>query len=154
MILVHHAVLADNLKAEYRSDAEAILKTIFEDPDSAVEQTGKLKIEGWFVVGYWRTGKVYRLVKAGDEDPYVRLRSIPRSKHQLLEPRHFGLDPLTNTARVRSTAMRLTTGSEIVVLKESRSLSTSLNFKREMTVNEARTHARKESIRSSSLFAG
>jgi hypothetical protein len=63
------------------------------------------------------------------------MRSISRKHQSSLSTDHFGQDPSTNGGIVRGVEMRPTLGLEIMMMRQGRSLSHSLNLKRYMTVS-------------------
>ena len=65
-----------------------------------------------------------------------RMRSIPRHHQAELQMRHFGVDPRTNAAVVRSVQMAPSLGIQVLMTVQGRMLSNALNLKRKMTVSE------------------
>jgi hypothetical protein len=130
----------DLLRPGLKHKHEQISQFLFEDPDSPTEQSGKFKIEGCWEHGLFRSSKAYFLENKTEDtiDTVARMRSIPRKHQSALSLRHFGQDPHENVAVVRSTEMRPTQGLDIVMLKQGRSLSHALNFKRKMIVRRTR----------------
>jgi len=123
------------VRAELVDRVDEILAGLLEDPDADLEQSGLFKIEGApYRDARFRTGKCYALGGA-DEQFAFRMRSIPRKLHGSLELKHFGQDPRTNSAVVRGLEMRPTPGLEIVMQRQGKTLSHSLNLKRKMVVS-------------------
>ena len=66
----------------------------------------------------------------------IRVRSIQRKHHDKLKVEHFGQDPLTNSTSVRSVTMRPSVGGmQILMSRESKTLSNTVNAYRHMTVS-------------------
>jgi hypothetical protein len=69
----------------------------------------------------------------------VRVRSIQAKCHSYLESKHFTQDVRSNSASVRSVTMRPTVGSmEVLLSRESKTLSNTVNAYRHMLVSRAR----------------
>jgi hypothetical protein len=102
-----------------------------------------LQLEGVWRRGLFRSSKAYYLSGRCGEDPekeeeeeaLLRMRSIPRKLTKQLLPRHFGQDPATNCVAARGVEMRPTLGLEMVMLRQSRTMSHALNLKRRMTAS-------------------
>lgn len=160
---VHHRLLHKNLRPEYVDHWEEIAAFLFEDPESAKEQSGFFKvrtllplllpltmlpllllmlfqIEGCFDQSYFRSNKAYYLSNRNEDSLETivrRLRSIPRKHHSCLQPVHFGQNPATNTGVVRGLTMGPTMGLEILMTMQGRTLSRAYNFKRVQIVSNS-----------------
>ena len=62
------------------------------------------------------------------------MRSVSRRQQKDLSVAHFGQTPGENHAVLRGVRMQPTLGFEIVMMRQSRSLSHAFNFKRKMMV--------------------
>jgi hypothetical protein len=113
----------------------AELNSMFEDPLSPLHQAGRLKSEGWYTAGLFRSAKSYFL--SGKVD-VRRMRSVPRRVQQSLSASHFGQDSAKNTSVFRTKSLRPTLGLQVAVLEESRRISHSLNFKMVSIVSSPR----------------
>jgi hypothetical protein len=71
--------MEENLRGEHAARAKEILGIVMEDPNSETEQSGLLKKQGDYTVGYFRSLKTYFLSNP-DAKTVVRIRSIPRSE--------------------------------------------------------------------------
>jgi len=90
---------------------------------------GKMKLEGTYRAGLFKTNKIYRLF--GDL-AYTRCKGVNRRAAERLENRLF--DPSwTGVAVVHKSSLRPTRTGEIVIAKESRTLAKPYNFKRHVT---------------------
>jgi hypothetical protein len=69
-----------------------------------------------------------------DKGDLVRVRSIPAKSRGLLRQSHFGQDPESSGASVRTVTMRPTMGMEIHMCRESKTLSNTVNGYRHMLV--------------------
>jgi hypothetical protein len=116
------------IKPEYKDDYEKIAWELFEDEQSETHQSGLFKLEGLYLLALFRTIKCYLL--ENEVERRVRLRSIPTRMHSGMESRIFTQNPDTNAAVVRTTCMRPTEGLEVCLMRESRTVSNSLNAKR------------------------
>ena len=74
-----------------------------------------------------RTGESHETV--------IRMRSIPRKYHNMLETKHFLNHPIQNAGVVHGTEMRPSMGYEILVMNQGRTLSRSYNLKRKAVVS-------------------
>lgn len=110
----------------------AELDLVMVDPDSALHQGGKLKLESTHTAGLFRSPKCYYL--AGSVE-VKRMRGVQRKVQAHLEKKHFGQDVLGNTAVTRSVSLRPTRGFQMTLQGEDKSLSHSLNFKRAANVS-------------------
>ena len=111
---------------------------MFEDPDSDRHQSAKFKLEGVFRSGLFRSSKAYYLEDRTEDDlrSIVRMRGVPRKHQRDLQKEHFMQDPLANVTVVRSVAMMPTPSMQVVMLRQGKTLSHSLNIKRVCTVRE------------------
>lgn len=94
-------------------------------------------MEGVYNGGLFRSSKAYSLAsrKEGQEvESLRRMRSVSRRQQKSLRDEHFGQDPKKNSGVVRGIQMRPTLGLDIIMVKQSRSLSHAFNLKRAMTV--------------------
>lgn len=86
-----------------------------------------------------RTQQVEEEEEAEEEEEsqnLIRVRSIQRKHHDKLKVEHFGQDPLTNSTSVRSVTMRPSVGGmQILMSRESKTLSNTVNAYRHMTVS-------------------
>jgi hypothetical protein len=137
------------VKDECKHNYDKIASFLFEDEDSAVEQSSKFKIEGVWRSALFRTTKAYRLDEPVDVagKNVVRMRSISTKAHKYLEPTMFSQDPRINSKSVRTVSMRPSLAGEINVLRESKSLSHCLNFKRRCLARDLHIFAKKTTIR-------
>jgi hypothetical protein len=116
------------------------------DCSSATTTTIFLQVEGVYTFAMFRVGKSYLLqnpLGEGAEAKVVRVRGIPRKAQSHLATDRFTQDPAINFGAVRTTAMRPTgAGLQMVMTRESKSLSNSINAYRCMTVrfDNPRTH--------------
>ena len=126
----------DNLvKKGMEETWQKLSSSLFEDKNSPKEQSGLLKLEATFNNAMFRSSKAYYLYNSSDEE-VTRLRSIQTKMISSLDKKKtFGQDPLINAPVVRSVNMKPTSGSQIVMLDQSRSIPHCLNLKRKATVN-------------------
>ena len=132
---------------------------LLEDPASALEQSGKFKIEGVWSAAYLRSCKAYYLYNTpvtdqDDElfqqehqrkrrcDEMIRMRSVQRRALNLLPPMSdgrletvFGQDAARNAPSIRILQMKPTVGFEVVMINQSRSVPHCINLKRIMAVS-------------------
>jgi hypothetical protein len=121
-----HAEPRDNVREDRLEEFDG--SGIFEDKGSSAHQAGRLKVEGTYSRAYFRNLKTYHL----GED-CVRVRGIPRKTHSDIPVSKFGC--YDNALVVRSVALRPTEGFQIAILRESRSLPSSINLKRFASVS-------------------
>jgi hypothetical protein len=114
------------------------LKDIFEDVDSELHQAGKFKIESVHTNSRFKHGKAYSLGGKLSE-PVARMRGIPMKCKDLLGQVHYGQNPITSHAVVHSVQLRPTDGLEMVMERQSRTLSVAFNMKRKATVRKRAT---------------
>jgi hypothetical protein len=104
------------------------------------------QVEGVWRSGRFRAGKSYLLQHPLDPEAVkdvVRVRSIHRKSHGLLQPIHFEQNPLTNVTSVRNATMRPSLGAMTMLMSnESKTLSNTVNSYRHMLVSLARARAR------------
>jgi len=115
--------LLEERKKEWRN------RDIIADETSAVSCHGKMKLEGTYRAGLFKTTKIYRLF---DEETYTRCKGVNRHVAHRLEDRHFD-SSWNNAVVVHRTCLKPTRTGEIVVATETRSLSVPFNFKRFVT---------------------
>jgi len=104
-------------------------RDIIADESSPTSCHGKLKLEGTYRAGLFKTTKIYRLF---DECVYTRCKGVNRHIAERLEDRHFDVD-WNNPVTVHRTCLRPTRTGEIVIASEAKSLSVPFNFKRHVT---------------------
>ena len=103
--------------------------SVLADESSPISCHGKLKLEGTYRAGLFKTTKIYRLF--GDLE-YTRCKGVNR--HTAVRLDHELFDPeWTGVAVVHKTSMRPTRTGEIVIARESRRLAKPYNFKRYVT---------------------
>jgi hypothetical protein len=97
---------------------------------------GKLKCEGMFYGGLFRTIKIYRLYTK--KDVYTRCKGVNRRQaDKLPNSTFFNNDPLVNT--IHRKALRPTAAGEMCITHESRSIACPINVKRYVTSNGVHT---------------
>jgi hypothetical protein len=96
---------------------------MLEDPQAAHHQSGKLRDEGYYTVGYVKAPKQYDL----GEDTR-RMKSFPRRVQSRLETQHFMQDPRSNRVVATTTSLRPTLGMEMTLVEESRTSQHGLNL--------------------------
>ena len=115
--------------------AQNILATpeLEKGPDS---YHGKLKCEGLFYGGLFRTIKIYRLYS--QKDVYTRCKGVNRRQADSLPHSTFyNNDPRVNT--INRKALRPTAAGEMCITHESRSIACPINVKRYVTSNGVHT---------------
>ena len=110
-------------------------RDIIADEDSERSCHGKLKLEGTYRGGLFKTTKIYRLF---DECVYTRCKGVNRYVAERLENRHFDVD-WNSAVTVHRTCLRPTRTGEIVIASEARSLSVPFNLKRHVTPDGVHT---------------
>ena len=100
--------------------------SVLADETSPVSCHGKLKLEGTYRAGLFKTTKIYRLF--GDLQ-YTRCKGVNRRAAVRLDNEMFDPD-WTGAAVVHKTSLRPTKTGEIVIARESRHLAKPYNFKR------------------------
>jgi len=100
--------------------------SVLADEASPVSCHGKLKLEGTYRAGLFKTTKIYRLF--GDLQ-YTRCKGVNRRAAVRLDNEMFDPD-WTGAAVVHKTSLRPTKTGEIVIARESRHLAKPYNFKR------------------------
>ena len=119
--------IEDCLLAERRDEWKNM--DIIADENSELSCHGKLKLEGTYRAGLFKTTKIYRLF---NECVYTRCKGVNRHIAERLEDRHF--DVGWNAAvTVHRSCLKPTRTGEIVIASEARSLSVPFNFKRHVT---------------------
>lgn len=119
---------------------------LFEDTTSPHSQAGKLKIEGQYTSGYFRSGKCYHLSNndEADDEKMIRMKGLQKKNHKYLKVEHFGTDPWKNTPSCRTFNMKPTLGHEIHMVEESKSLGHSMNLKKYCVVSRRWLKEKKE----------
>jgi hypothetical protein len=123
------------------SEKSSVLYDLFGDSYSSSNSTqpphyaGKLLIEGVHTLGYFRNIISYYL-EDDDNKKHVRMKGVPRFIQSKLSPSIFTQNIFDNSLNIRSTALRVTPGNEIIMVKESRSLPCSLNLRKCMHVSD------------------
>jgi len=110
-------------KALWRSRA------IMADEQSEQSCHGKMKLEGVYRAGLFKTSKIYRLF---DETMYTRCKGVNRHQADRLENRHFDVG-WNNATVVHRTCLRPRRTGEIVIATEAKKLSVPFNLKRYVT---------------------
>jgi hypothetical protein len=134
-----HEDLRDCIKPQHAHLYDDLVRFLMEEENPTRHQAGKFKLEyEAFDVGYFRTGKCYLLQRTAEaERPELdvrRMRSVPRRHAAELEPRHYWLNPLTNSAAVRGLTMTPTLGMEVAMMMQGRTIGHSYNLKRKCLV--------------------
>ena len=122
-----YEVLEDNLLAEKRSLWKA--RAIIADESSKTSCHGKMKLEGTYKAGLFRTSKIYRLFGATN---YTRCKGVNRHQANRLLDRHFDID-FNSATVVHRRGLRPTRTGEMVIANEPKKLSVPFNLKRHVT---------------------
>jgi len=118
------------------ADPEA-LRRLLVDPDSQLQQGGRLKLEGTYTSGLFRSPKCYALRNRLDEDASCRrMRSVARRTQALLHPHHFGQNPDTQGVVVGRVALRPTKGFQMTLQEEYQRTTHGFNFQRRADVSD------------------
>ena len=107
---------------------------------------GKMKLEGMFSAGLFRSPKIYRLfgsINGGDNDDdenavYTRCKGVSRRMADRLDHSVFCSDD-SNQVTVHRNTLRPSRTGEIVLAHERRSLAVSYNYKRFVTSDGVHT---------------
>ena len=105
---------------------------VMADEEGANSCHGQMKCEGMYGGGLFKTLKIYRLYDK--QEPYTRCKGVNRHLAKQLKDVAFDSSDLTRTVLSR-TCLRPTPSGQIAMLKESRSLAVSYNFKRKVTAD-------------------
>ena len=103
---------------------------VMADEDGIASCHGQMKCEGVYGGGLFKTLKIYRLYDK--KEPYTRCKGVNRHLAKRLEDTSFDVQDSQKTVLTR-TCLRPTPAGQITMLKESRSLAVSYNFKRKVT---------------------
>ena len=103
--------------------------------DESAEQSchGQMKCEGLYSGGLFKTLKIYRLFDQSEEI-YTRCKGVNRHLAEQLTNSDFDSESAV-AAVVTRTCLRPSASGQILMTKESRSLSNAVNFKRKVTAN-------------------
>jgi len=93
---------------------------------------GKMKLEGVYRAGLFKTSKIYRLYEEVGARTYTRCKGVSRHQADSLEDRHFDVD-WNNSVVVHRTSLRPTKTGEIVMTTDARKMSVPFNLKRYVT---------------------
>lgn len=104
------------------------------DRESGVQQGGRLKLEGTFSAGRFRSPKCYTV--ENETGACRRMRSVPRKIQALLQPSHFGQDPAKQGAVVGRTVLRPTKGFQMTLQEEYQKTTHGFNFQRRADVSD------------------
>ena len=109
----------------------AIWKTraIVADEESDVSCHGKMKLEGVYKAGLFRTAKIYRLF---DATHYTRCKGVNRHQANRLLDKHFDVE-WNNATVIHRTCIRPSRTGEIVIANEAKKMSVPFNLKRHVT---------------------
>ena len=104
-------------------------RSIVADEESEISCHGKMKLEGVYKAGLFRTAKIYRLF---DETPYTRCKGVNRHQANRLLDRHFDVD-WNNATIIHRTCLKPSRTGEIVIAREAKRMSVPFNLKRYVT---------------------
>ena len=103
---------------------------IFERPDSVLAQPGRLKYEGIFGSGYFRTMKSYYLEKLTEEEKDVcRMKGVAHAVQRKMKPAQFGQSE-REIDFFAAYSLRPTLAGEMTIVRTVRKNNCSINFKR------------------------
>jgi hypothetical protein len=103
---------------------------IFERPDSVLAQPGRLKYEGIFGSGYFRTMKSYYLEKLTEEERDVcRMKGVAHAVQRKMKPAQFGQSE-REIDFFAAYSLRPTLAGEMTIVRTVRKNNCSINFKR------------------------
>ena len=132
-------LMTDQLERWNRSQVMA-------DESGTVSCHGQMKCEGVYNGGLFKTLKIYRLFGSGcypspaTADFYTRCKGVNRHLAEKLKNSDFDVETGDKKSTVVTrTCLRPTASGQILMTKESRSLSMALNFKRKVTSNGVHT---------------
>ena len=103
---------------------------VMADEEGLASCHGQMKCEGVYGGGLFKTLKIYRLYDK--KEPYTRCKGVNRHLAKRLEDAAFDVNDPQKTVLTR-TCLRPTSSGQITMLRESRSLAVSYNFKRKVT---------------------
>ena len=104
-------------------------RSIVADEESDMSCHGKMKLEGVYKAGLFRTAKIYRLF---DATPYTRCKGVNRHQANRLLDRHFDVE-WNNATVIHRTCLKPTRTGEIVIAREAKRMSVPFNLKRYVT---------------------
>ena len=112
------------------------LRSLLVDADSAVQQGGRLKLEGTFTAALFRSPKCYALTNRLDPSLDTRrMRSVARRAQALLQPHHYGQNPETQGVVVGRVSLRPTKGFQMTLQEEFHKTTHGFNFQRRADVS-------------------
>ncbi len=144
-LFTHFPNLVDNVRPEKRDVFERHRDDIFERSNSDLCQVGKMKSEGIWSSGYFRTLKTYLLIPhSKEEERVIKAKGTPRSVNKKLEIENF-ISPLPvrsdreekkREAMTAFWSLRPTAGFNMCLSVQTRIAPSGINYKRYSMVGE------------------
>ena len=133
----HCKDIKECLKPEHADRWDMISEQLFEKV-SPLHQSGLFKLEYCCTFALYRSGKSYliknRLEHQGG-NRMIKMRSISRKAHEHLPDEVFSQNVRENVVVVRTNTMRPLPSMEVAMIRESKTLCNTLNFRRNFGVN-------------------